>query len=34
MLLKDNIPRLNDSFRGATLESFSPREFPPLCGVT
>lgn len=35
MLLKDNIPRLNDSFRGATLETFfSPRvSFSVWCYV-
>lgn len=29
MLLKDDIPRLNDSFRGATLETFFSESF--LC---
>lgn len=33
MLLKDNIPRLNDSFRGATLETFFLPESFPLCVV-
>lgn len=27
MLLKDDIPRLNDSFRGATLETFFSESF-------